>query len=933
MNAFLAGRSPPAELPLIAEHLDRCDRCRDKVLNAAKAFASTMGSRVSLRPHDAGQGDLVGRYVILARLGSGSFGTVYAAFDPELERKVALKVLSADTKGSAARELMGEAQALARLSHANVVPVYDVGEHQGHVFIAMELVKGTTLTEWLKTPRKPREVLKLFHELGAGLLAAHQAGLVHRDFKPDNLLVGDDGHGRVSDFGLARVVETPGNTREPSLVMAGTPAYMSPEQLENKPADARSDQFSFCVALHEALFGRRPFGGENIVELRESMQKRPQIPLKVGVALSIRQMMLRGLSENPADRNPSMNEVLGPLEDPNAWPRRVRLGLLAIAAALTVVWATLNVAKPPPPPPPCAGAERLLMGTWDPARASALTAALQQGTPPVSDGTLQQVTTALDRWAKAWVAERTAACEATRVRKEQSEQLLDRRVACLDRRVAEVRALLDVLQYAPTAEVEDRAVAAVEAITPVTVCSDKNALLDSPAPPENAGARSQVRDAIERLSRAKAVLDSAEPTQALPEATLALSAATDAGYAPLIAEARLQVALALEADGKHEDAARADAEAFKAANAARDDRTAARAAIHAYRETGRLEREQAKSEVWREVARSSVARLHDDPLLLGEYTFVEAGGAYERHDHAKAATGYHDACELYRRTLGPSVELGNCLVREGQAWLQAGDFAKAQERCKQGLEQLSSRLGKEHPTVALAKVRLALLEYNLGDLDQAVTLLEAGREGIQRAFPKGHPGRFEADYVAVYPMLDHGDVATARAAGEEARSLAKAEGLESKKTASDVLYAEVLRREGKLAEALALAEPAWQWRDQQNHGSSTLIADLTELGQILGRARADRQGAHRAGARRRAGPAVSPGAAVRWPGPAGLWAGAGEGAEGGPGEGQGPARRRGAGLHPTVTWRVQKPAAGRSDHGARFVLALRPSRLKNSGTD
>ncbi|MCB9570262.1 MAG: serine/threonine protein kinase [Myxococcales bacterium] len=239
------------------------------------------------------EGRLFGRYTLLRPLGRGGMGTVYAAYDEELDRKIAIKLLRGDPRerasegegagaGEGAHHLLGEAQALARLSHPNVVQIYDVGVIGGQVFLAMEYVQGKTLREWEReAPRSWREVVALFRQAGEGLAAAHDAGLVHRDFKPDNVLVGEDGRVRVLDFGLAarrergatgegdelsartlssisrsdlRSASATGVTR----TLVGTPAYMSPEQHLRLEADGRSDLFAFCVALYEALHGERP---------------------------------------------------------------------------------------------------------------------------------------------------------------------------------------------------------------------------------------------------------------------------------------------------------------------------------------------------------------------------------------------------------------------------------------------------------------------------------------------------------------------------------------------------------------------------------------------------------------------------------------------------------------------------------------------------
>ncbi|HZN95396.1 MAG TPA: serine/threonine-protein kinase, partial [Myxococcales bacterium] len=217
------------------------------------------------------RGATIGRYLILRRLGEGGMGVVYAAFDPELDRKIALKVLRPARRavaGSVAQaRLLREAQAMARISHPNVVAVHDVGAHGDEVFVAMELVEGGTLTDWVEEkPRKLDELLRTFMEAGRGLAAAHSAGLVHRDFKPENVLVGKDGRVRVTDFGLARVDEegplgagkrTPSTLSSPALTqegaIVGTPLFMSPEQAQGRIPDIRSDQYGFCASLYWAI--------------------------------------------------------------------------------------------------------------------------------------------------------------------------------------------------------------------------------------------------------------------------------------------------------------------------------------------------------------------------------------------------------------------------------------------------------------------------------------------------------------------------------------------------------------------------------------------------------------------------------------------------------------------------------------------------------
>ena len=259
---------------------------------------------------------LGGRYLLRERLGAGSMGVVYAARDVQLDRDVALKLAAAHAGSDAGDKLLGEAKALARLAHPNVVTVYDAGVLDGQAYIAMQLASGVSLWAWLRQRRRhPREVLAAFVDAGRGLGAAHEAGEVHRDFKPENVMVGPDGRVQLLDFGLSRAG---------FASVHGTPAYMAPEQMEGQPSDHRTDQFSFCVALWEALFGRRPFAGDthwaryNAMDAGELQRPSRHVPRRLLRALE------RGLQRRPEDRWPSMAALLDELErsacEPPAWP-------------------------------------------------------------------------------------------------------------------------------------------------------------------------------------------------------------------------------------------------------------------------------------------------------------------------------------------------------------------------------------------------------------------------------------------------------------------------------------------------------------------------------------------------------------------------------------------------------------------------------------
>ncbi|MBZ5712432.1 serine/threonine-protein kinase [Nannocystis pusilla] len=288
----------------------------------------------------------LGRYRLLERLGAGGMGIVYAAHDARLDRKLALKLLRPTRLGSAeaAARTLREARALARLSHPNVVHVYEVGELEGReIFVAMEHLAGPTLRAWLDAePRPWRAVLEVFRQAGEGLAAAHAQGIVHRDFKPHNAMFGAEGRVRVLDFGLAQV-DGAAESGEVDLGQAeardlsrmltttgavlGTPAYMAPEQLAARRGDARTDQFSFCIALYEALYGHRPFAGETLAELTDSIssERVKPPPRSTGVPAWVRTALLRGLRADPELRWPSMTALLAALSGDPARRRRRQL--------------------------------------------------------------------------------------------------------------------------------------------------------------------------------------------------------------------------------------------------------------------------------------------------------------------------------------------------------------------------------------------------------------------------------------------------------------------------------------------------------------------------------------------------------------------------------------------------------------------------------
>lgn len=317
--------------------------------------------------------EAIARFEVEKVLGEGGMGVVYLGRDARLDRPVALKLLhDADTEGVV--DLEAEAQAMAKLSHPNVAHVYEVGEHEGRVFVAMEYVDGPTLRRWLSEAEPSRdEILERFIQAGRGLAAAHAQGIVHRDFKPDNVLIGSDGRVRVVDFGLARAAMIP--TVHPDDLapddlapddlapddqqrtrVAGTPGYMAPEQLRGRKASAATDQFAFCVSLHEALVGKRPFRSSSVASLVEEVEAR-ELTVPAGVPPHIRQALARGLAPEPSARFPSMAELLAalkPASPPRRWPWLVgAVGVVGVGLALASFgpWRARTDEEAQPPPP------------------------------------------------------------------------------------------------------------------------------------------------------------------------------------------------------------------------------------------------------------------------------------------------------------------------------------------------------------------------------------------------------------------------------------------------------------------------------------------------------------------------------------------------------------------------------------------------------
>ncbi|MEM9461989.1 MAG: serine/threonine-protein kinase [Myxococcota bacterium] len=487
-----------------------------------------------------GQGSKVGRYDVLERIGAGGMGEVFRAHDPELHREVALKLLKAGrTSGKAnskrRKRLLREARAMAQLSHPNVIPVYDVGVYGDGLYIAMEFVLGSNAREWIRAVKPPwRRTLGVFRAAGRGLAAAHTAGLVHRDFKPANVMVGDDGRVRVLDFGLARAavdgpeslqgdhalepghaeVDLDGNWSETLTAdgtILGTPVYMAPEQYAGKHADARTDQYSYCLALYEALYLQLPFKGRTVKDQARA-KYHGQIrepPSRSKVPRRLFHVLRRGLSPSPDDRFPSMPDLLRELRTvqqenkstPTPWRAWAAVfGVIALTAGLVV---TAGMAQPPPPAPVavCPSAEESLAGAWDDPRREQTQQAFIDSEVAGAEDRWQEMATRLDERTATWTELYDRACAEPGI-DSRTRRLHRARLACLERHRGDLEAFVDALAE-PTAVVVHRAASAVHGLPSLEDCEDQTALLASAD--RDAGQHTRVVELDRRIGRARAL--------------------------------------------------------------------------------------------------------------------------------------------------------------------------------------------------------------------------------------------------------------------------------------------------------------------------------------------------------------------------------------------------------------------------------------------
>lgn len=640
----------------------------------------------------------VGRYRIVGLLGRGGMGVVYEAFDSQLNRALAIKLVRTDRRGPRRRErILREAEAMARLSHPNVVQVFDVGTFEDQAFVAMELVQGVTLEAWRNArSRSVSGIVEKFIAAGRGLAAAHAAGLVHRDFKPSNVLVSRTGLIKVTDFGLAQLGDA-----DASHAVVGTPAYMAPEQ-RGGHSDARSDQYSFCLAMFEALFGHRPGQSEGAVREADGA-----VAPYVAAALS------RGLRNDSAERFESMDALLRRLKP----PRRGRTRLVALAAVAGAVMVAGVMAQRNGPE--CVGLDAVGR-SWNPNRAERVRIAFADNDHPYARHAAERVVSVLDVYAEHWTRSYRSTCVA-------ETPAARAKARCLGQRARELAALVEIFESA-TATVVRHGVGAVHGLPAVAGCDDPN------VPTVDAD-----RELLDGLATIRASDLTGRPDLGLPLSVAVVQSARGSGQALLVAEALFRRARLLERAGEYERAREGFEEAYHAASSAGNDVLAAESAAMLVTVLGIRQSQFDAAMTWARHGQSLLDRT--DSTITRAGLLDARGGARAMAGHLEdALQDFQSALALHTGQLGETdFAVAATLNNLATVRARSGDFVAAERDFSRALQTLERLLGNAHPAVGSVMANIAAVQTDSGRHEDALQTLSRANERLTAALGPEHP--------------------------------------------------------------------------------------------------------------------------------------------------------------------------------------------------
>ncbi|MEZ4379897.1 MAG: serine/threonine-protein kinase [Nannocystaceae bacterium] len=750
------------ELPEVEEAIEEATRIVDPVAIQREAEAQMSPDEILKRRLLSGTGERVGRFVVQRHLDEGGMGLIFAALDEELGRPVALKILRAQqSEGSIGRaRLLREAQALAKLSHPNVVTVYEVGEWSGHVYVAMELIEGRTLRGWLKLRRWGwRDVVDKLVQAGRGLAAAHKVGIIHRDFKPSNVLVGTDGRVRVLDFGLALApgaslpdipLATGAGAGPSSIVtgassasahlgdaltvagaIAGTPAYMAPEQLAGRDVDARADQYAFCLTLFEGLYRERPWRAKTLKERRIELAASPEpaFPRSPRIPAHVRRVVRRGLDISPDRRYGSMDELLRDLSDDPTRRRKWIVG--GAVAGVLLLGGGYGIARQEAAMnDPCADTGGELRELWE-ERKDAVRESITGVQKSYAEATWERLEPALGAYADAWGERRVEACHAHQSGAHDAT-LYGLAVGCLERRQVAYRALLTTFADAD-ADVLSHAIQAADDLPLLDRCADVEALTSTIPPPEEAAVAEEVARLREALASARVELLLRRHAAGLTLSSQVVSRAAELAYRPLEAEALAVHGNLQLLAGDYEDAEATLTKAVWRHDLIRDDSGLAAAMGSLISCIGEQRGDYERAAALRPHADTVIERLGGG--TRGEARLLAAFGQLSmRRGNADAALDLGARAlaiveELYggedRRICGALVALGNANVGKGR-------FAEAEAQYTRALAILEAKLGPDHPGITSVLNNLGSVRGMQGDVDgtlpyfqRALTIEEA----------------------------------------------------------------------------------------------------------------------------------------------------------------------------------------------------------------
>ena len=718
LTHFAEGRLSSTVAAELGAHTESCANCRQVVGLLLRLKSSSEGRVPSLADPGLAAPLLplettVGRYVLRRFVGAGAMGVVFEAEDPALKRRVAVKVMRSASSEKAQALLQREAQVMAQLSHRNVATVFDVGVFEGRAWVAMEFIEGPTLRAWLQTPRDEPAVLQRLLDAGRGLSAAHAAGVVHRDFKPDNVLVENAAGHRtvVTDFGLSL-----GSAQTAARAVVGTPAYMAPEQRDGF-ADPRSDQFGFCVTAVEAFTGKRPFDAGTIDAAVVSL-----VPRRLRPALA------RGLSLDPQERWPSLDALLAAL----APPRRERQVAAAVAALSMVAlsgvgftsWRRAHV---------CDSASAAVSAVWNAEAREAIAKAFTATGLPVAPEGASAVAGELDRWASGWTASATGICEATEVQHTQSGELMDLRRECLDERLLEVKALITALAQVDAKGANAAAEQGLQ-LTSLSVCDDEQALrapMRAPLDPATAQKVKQVREALATASALRV-------TDQFPAAKAALEplelATQQAKYRPLEADVLVQAGMLASELEDYPGAGEKLQRALVAAQAGGHVKAAAQAWIALTLLDGVKLGHPAEGHRAAELASAASERLGRPAMLEAPLATNLGTLLAEEGKHEEARASYQSALTAYRALDTDTLTLAQALNAVGAEERSLGHVKEALALHEEALAFVTSRYSSTHPAAGPITKNLGNIELEAGRFAEALAWYEKSLAVERAAF-------------------------------------------------------------------------------------------------------------------------------------------------------------------------------------------------------